>query len=105
MPLGIIATPGNVNDSTVFDRSWTRRVSADRPCRRPKAVIAVRAYSSRTIWPGIRRRGIRAVIPERSDHSPAESARIGRRGSHQPRTKAVKVPHRSRTSLQQAGPP
>jgi hypothetical protein len=78
-PLAIVVTPGNVNDSTVFDTVQDAvldavrvpRLSAGRPRRRPETVIAAKAYSSRAIRPagpaGLRRRGIRAVIPERSD--------------------------------------
>lgn len=71
LPLGIVVTPGNVNDSTVFDRLLNAvrvpRMSAGRPRRRPETVIADKAYSSRAIRSGLRRRGIRAVIPERAD--------------------------------------
>ncbi|MFE0209007.1 IS5 family transposase [Streptomyces sp. NPDC058985] len=81
LPLAIVITPGNVNDSTVFDTVLNAvrvpRLSAGRPRRRPQTVIADRAYSSRAIRAGLRRRGIRAVIPERSD----QIANRQRRGS------------------------
>ncbi|WP_399189980.1 IS5 family transposase [Streptomyces sp. WAC 04229] len=71
LPLAIVVTPSNVNDSTVFDKVLDAvrvpRLSAGRPRRRPETVIADKAYSSRAIRTGLRRRGIRAVIPERSD--------------------------------------
>ncbi|MFJ3233639.1 IS5 family transposase [Streptomyces sp. NPDC086787] len=81
LPLAIVVTPGNVNDSTVFDTVLDAvrvpRLSAGRPRRRPETVIADKAYSSRAIRTGLRRRGIRAVIPERSD----QIANRKRRGS------------------------
>lgn len=52
---------------TVLDALRVPRLSAGRPRRRPETVIADKAYSSRAIRAGLRRRGIRAVIPERSD--------------------------------------
>ncbi|MFJ4859151.1 IS5 family transposase [Streptomyces sp. NPDC088730] len=81
LPLAIVVTPGNVNDSTVFDTVLDAvrvpRLSVGRPRRRPETVIADKAYSSRAIRAGLRRRGIRAVIPERSD----QIANRKRRGS------------------------
>jgi transposase len=66
-----VVTPGNVNDSTVFDTVLQAvrvpRLTVGRPRRRPETVIADKAYSSRAIRSGLRRRGIRAVIPERAD--------------------------------------
>ncbi len=66
-----MVTPGNVNDSTVFDTVLQAvrvpRLTVGRPRRRPETVIADKAYSSRAIRSGLRRRGIRAVIPERAD--------------------------------------
>ncbi|MFF8618301.1 IS5 family transposase [Streptomyces sp. NPDC015350] len=71
LPLAVIVTPGNTNDSTVFNTVLEAvrvpRVHAGRPRRRPETVIADKAYSSRAIRSGLRRRGIRAVIPERAD--------------------------------------
>ncbi|WP_210570600.1 IS5 family transposase [Streptomyces sp. GESEQ-4] len=71
LPLAIVVTPGHVNDSTVFDTVLDAmrvpRLSAGRPRRRPETVIADKACASRAIRTGLRRRGIRAVIPERSD--------------------------------------
>ncbi|MEU8825697.1 IS5 family transposase [Streptomyces sp. NPDC048636] len=71
LPLVVVLTPGNVNDSTVFESVLgavrVPRQTVGRPRRRPEAVIADKAYSSRAIRSGLRRRGIRAVIPERAD--------------------------------------
>ncbi|MGW6894581.1 IS5 family transposase [Streptomyces chartreusis] len=87
LPLAIVVTPGNVNDSMVFDTVLDAvrvpRPSAGRPPRRPEAVIADRAYSSRAIRTGLRRCGIRAVIPERSDQI-ASRKRRGSAGGRPP---------------------
>ncbi|MGA5124384.1 IS5 family transposase [Streptomyces pseudogriseolus] len=87
LPLAIVVTPGNVNDSTVFDTVLEAvrvpRLSAGRPRRKPETVIADRAYSSRAIRAGLRRRGIRTVIPERSDQI-ANRQRRGAAGGRPP---------------------
>lgn len=49
-----------------------------RPRVRPDVVLADRAYSSRAIRAHLRRRGIRAVIPEPAD----QQANRNRRGRH-----------------------
>jgi transposase len=87
LPLAIVVTPGRVNDSTMFDtvldavrvpRPW-----AGRPRRRPESVIADKAYSSRAIRLGLRRRRIRTVIPERADQA-AGRKRRGAAGGRPP---------------------
>jgi transposase len=87
LPLAVLVTPGNVNDSTAFDAVLNAvrvpRIGAGRPRRRPDAVIADKAYSSRAIRQALRRRGIRAVIPERTDQK-AGRARRGRAGGRPP---------------------
>ncbi len=78
---------GNVNDSTVFDTVLNElrvpRTGAGRPRRRPDAVLADKAYSSRSIRQGLRRRGVRAVIPERADQK-ANRLRRGQTGGRPP---------------------
>jgi transposase len=59
------------------------RTGVGRPRRRPDAVIADKAYSSRAIRQTLRRRGIRAVIPERTDQK-ANRMRRGRAGGRPP---------------------
>ncbi|MFH9656238.1 IS5 family transposase [Streptomyces anulatus] len=85
--LAVVVTPGNVNDSTVFytvmDELRVPRTGAGRPRRRPDAVIADKAYSSRAIRQVLRRRGIQAVIPERADQK-ANRLRRGARGGRPP---------------------
>lgn len=59
------------------------RAGVGRPRRRPDAVIADKAYSSRAIRQTLRRRGIRAVIPERADQK-ANRMRRGQAGGRPP---------------------
>ncbi|MGW5679831.1 IS5 family transposase [Streptomyces sp. NPDC003860] len=105
LPLAIVVTPGNANDSTVLDSVRVPRLSAGRPRRRPETVIADKAYSSRAIRTGLRRRGIRAVIPERSDQI-ANRQRRGSAGGRPPafdaeRHKARNVVERCFSRLRQ----
>lgn len=87
LPLAVVITPGNLNDSTVFgavlDAVRVPRIGAGRPRRRPDAVLADKAYSSRAIRQMLRRRGIRAVIPERADQK-ANRVRRGQAGGRPP---------------------
>jgi transposase len=55
------------------------RLGAGRPRTRPACLIADKAYSSRAHRALLRRRGIRAVIPEPADQS-GHRRRRGRRG-------------------------
>lgn len=87
MPPAVVVTPGNVNDSTIFDTVMdgirVPRTGAGRPRRRPDAVLADKAYSSRAIRQTLRGRGIQAVIPERADQK-ANRLRRGRAGGRPP---------------------
>ena len=87
LPLAVVLTPGNVNDSTVFDAVMDElrvpRTGTGRPRRRPDAVLADKAYSSRAIRRALRGRGIRTVIPERADQK-ANRLRRGRSGGRPP---------------------
>lgn len=87
LPLAVLVTPGNVNDSTAFgavlDAVRVPRTGVGRPRRRPDAVIADKAYSTREIRQTLRRRGIRAVIPEKADQK-ANRIRRGRAGGRPP---------------------
>jgi len=87
LPLAVLVTPGNVNDSaafgTVLNAVRVPRTGAGRPRRRPDAVVADKAYSSRAIRESLRRRGIRAVIPERADQK-VNRVRRGRAGGRPP---------------------
>lgn len=66
-----------------MDELRVPRTGAGRPRRRPDAVIADKAYSSRAIRQSMRRRGIRAVIPERADQK-ANRVRRGQTGGRPP---------------------
>jgi transposase len=59
------------------------RTGPGRPRTRPLAVLADRAYSSRAIRGHLRRRGIRAVIPQPSDQV-GHGLRRGRLGDRPP---------------------
>ncbi|WP_406319999.1 MULTISPECIES: IS5 family transposase [unclassified Streptomyces] len=80
-PLSLIVTPGQRADctqfETVMDKIRVPRLGAGRPRRLPDSVGADKAYSNGLIRRYLRRRGIRHVIPEKSD---TKSARR-RRGS------------------------
>ncbi|MGR6998108.1 IS5 family transposase [Yinghuangia aomiensis] len=81
-PLAFVVTAGRAGDSTSFEAVMTA-IRVPRPCGRPRtrpdAVLADKAYSSRAIRAHLRRRGIRAVIPEPADQQ-ANRERRGRRG-------------------------
>jgi transposase len=59
------------------------RTGPGRPATRPDRLIADKGYSSRAIRAHLRRRGIRATIPERRDQQ-ANRARRGRAGGRPP---------------------
>ena len=77
----MLLTGGNVNDTTmsaqVLDGGVFRRPGPGRPATRPHRVLADKGYSSRANRDYLRRRGIRATIPERRD----QQANRRRRGS------------------------
>ncbi|MFE5331324.1 IS5 family transposase [Embleya sp. NPDC056575] len=81
-PLAFVVTAGQAGDAPQFENVMAAiRVprAIGRPRVRPDAVLADRAYSSRAIRTHLRRRGIRAVIPEPADQQ-ANRRRRGRRG-------------------------
>jgi hypothetical protein len=86
-PLAFTVTAGQAGDAPVFGKVMSRiRVSRTGPGRlrtRPLAVLADRAYSSRAIRSHLRRRGIRAVIPQPSDQV-GHRLRRGRLGGRPP---------------------
>ncbi|ALO91308.1 transposase [Streptomyces hygroscopicus subsp. limoneus] len=87
LPLSIVLTPGNVNDSTMFETVMNAirvpRVGRGRPRIRPERVLADKAYSSRAIRAWCRRHGVAATIPERADRA-ANRRRRGSRGGRPP---------------------
>ncbi|MFE7813757.1 IS5 family transposase [Streptomyces sp. NPDC057433] len=79
-PLAFVLTPGQAGDSPQFAPVLERvkvRGPIGRPRTRPEAVAADKAYSSRRNRRYLRRRGIRAVIPEKVD----QAANRKKRGS------------------------
>ncbi|MFF3264618.1 IS5 family transposase [Streptomyces sp. NPDC002932] len=85
-PLGFVLTPGQAGDAPAFDHVMAairipRRVG--RPRTRPFMVLADKAYSSRAIRDHLRRRGVRAVIPQPADQI-ANRKRRGRSGGRPP---------------------
>lgn len=81
MPLAVVLTGGQRNDGAVFtdviDDIRVPRLRAGRPRTRPDAVIADKAYSNGIIRRYLSGRGIKAVIPQKSD----EQARRRNKGS------------------------
>lgn len=71
MPLAVMLTGGQRNDGAVFteviDEIRVPRLGAGRPRTRPDAVIADKAYSNGIIRDYLTARGIKAVIPQKSN--------------------------------------
>ncbi|MFD3480510.1 IS5 family transposase [Streptomyces sp. NPDC058695] len=85
-PLCFVLTPGQAGDAPRFEQVMAAiRVprSVGRPRTRPAMVLADKAYSSRAIREQLRRRGVRAVIPQPADQV-ANRERRGRRGGRPP---------------------
>ncbi|MEU9033226.1 IS5 family transposase [Streptomyces sp. NPDC048383] len=86
-PLSIHVTAGQAGDAPAFEAVMGRiripRKGPGRPRTRPAIVLADRAYSSRAIRGHLRRRGIRAVIPQPGDQS-RHRLRRGRAGGRPP---------------------
>lgn len=82
-PLVILLGPGQGGDSPMFvpllQALRVPRLAVGRPRTRPWAALGDKAYSSRANRAWLRARGIKAVIPERSDQI-AGRKRRGRRG-------------------------
>ncbi|MFC4010907.1 transposase [Nonomuraea purpurea] len=81
MPLVLHLTSGNTVDCTAFDavpaKLRLRRPNGGRPRTRTGTLIGGKGYSTRKIRLDLRRRGIKAVIPERRDQI---ASRKGSRG-------------------------
>lgn len=86
-PLAFYATAGQAGDAPAFEAVMARirvpRRGLGRPRTRPDTVLADRAYSSRAIRSHLRRRGIRAVIPQPADQV-GHRLRRGRAGGRPP---------------------
>jgi transposase len=86
-PLAAVLTAGQRHDAigfpAVLDGVRVGRRGPGRPRTRPGRVLADKAYSSRDIRADLRRRGIKATIPEPADQR-ANRARRGSRGGRPP---------------------
>ncbi|WP_443070817.1 IS5 family transposase [Streptomyces sp. NBC_01685] len=86
-PLSIHVTAGQAGDAPAFEAVMAGiripRSGVGRPRTRPAVVLADRAYSSRAIRGHLRRRGIRAVIPQPADQV-GHRLRRGRAGGRPP---------------------
>lgn len=82
-PLAFLITAGNRNDYTQAEAVISMiRVLGPGPCRprpRPDHVVADKGYSARSFWAYLRRRGIKATIPERVDQLAGRKRRRERR--------------------------
>ena len=85
--MALHVSAGQAGDAPVFEAVMAGirvpRSGPGRPRTRPDAVLADRAYSSRAIREHLRRRGIRAVIPQPSDQV-GHRLRRGRAGGRPP---------------------
>ena len=85
-PLSVRLTPGQAGDNPqllplIDDIRVPAAGTGGRPRRRPDCVIADKAYSHPSTRKALRRRGIRVVIPEKSDqiaHRTSKGSRGGR---------------------------
>ncbi|MFE6979474.1 IS5 family transposase [Streptomyces sp. NPDC057682] len=86
-PLTLRVTAGQAGDAPAFETVMASirvpRSGPGRPRTRPDVVLADRAYSSRAIREHLRRRGIRAVIPQPADQV-GHRLRRGRAGGRPP---------------------
>ena len=86
-PLAIVVTGGQRNDGAMLQQVLADirvpRINGGRPRTRPDAVLADKAYSAGVIRRALSERGIRVVIPEKSDQIAARKKR-GHRGGRPP---------------------
>ncbi len=82
-----VTTAGQRHDSLAFeavmDDVCIHRLDGGRPRTRPSGVLADKAYSTRKIRLSLRRKGIRATIPEPANQIAGRGAR-GRKGGRPP---------------------
>ncbi|MGW1649365.1 IS5 family transposase [Streptomyces eurythermus] len=85
-PLAFVVTPGQAGDAPAFTQVMAAiRVARPkgRPRVRPMVVLGDKAYSSRAIREHLRKRKIRAVIPQPADQI-AHRKRLGSKGGRPP---------------------
>ena len=75
-PLALVISGGERHESrsveALLARGQVRRRARGRPRARPERVVGDRGYSYPTVRRLLARRGIRAVIPRRSDQRPGD---------------------------------
>jgi transposase len=102
-PLARVTSAGQRGDNLAFvpvlERVHVRRPGPGRPRTRPGRVLADKAYSSKASRTWLRRRGIRAVIPERADEEHRRAGR-GSRGGRPPTFDAAA--YRNRNTVERA---
>jgi transposase len=85
--MSLLITAGQAGDAphfpAVMDAISVPRRGRGRPRRRPRRVLADKAYSSRAIRDWLRRRGIAATIPQPDDQK-SHRRRRGSRGGRPP---------------------
>jgi hypothetical protein len=78
-PLARVITAGQRHDGVAFEplmkRVRIRRRGPGRPRTRPDRLLADKAYSNRAIRSHLRRRRIKATIPEKADQLKARAAK------------------------------
>jgi transposase len=83
LPLAVVLSAGQAHESRhatrVLDAVRVPRRRPGRPRRRPAALAGDKGYSYPSIRASLRRRGVRAVIPERSDEQRRRARRPGRK--------------------------
>ena len=86
-PVARVTTAGQRHDSLAFEAVMVdvciHRPGGDRPRTRPSGVLADKAYSTRKIRLSLRRKGIRATIPEPANQIAGRRAR-GSKGGRPP---------------------
>ena len=98
-PLAIRLSPGQAHDNPqlgpLLDDIRVPRSGPGRPRKRPDRVVADKAYSHPSTRAALRRRGIKATIPERSDQIARRAAK-GARGGRPPTFDAARYTQRNR---------
>ena len=106
-PLSIVITAGQRGDSPQFAPVLAGirvpRIGGGRPRTRPDRVLADKAYTSRANRGYLRRHGIKATIPSKSDqdaHRRAKSSAGGRRPPSTPRSTSSATPRNAHQPAQ-----
>lgn len=103
-PLSILLTPGQAGDNpqllALLDAIRVNEPGAGRPRKRPEVLIADKGYAHDSTRRALRQRGIRHVIPERSDQVAPPPPRAAPAGGHRLRPGRLQEAQRRGTLLQ-----